>query len=38
MPRGGTLIIETKVVDLDDDFRKMHGYGRPGRYSIRFSA
>jgi two-component system, cell cycle sensor histidine kinase and response regulator CckA len=34
MPRGGTLIIETKVVDLDEDFRKMHGYGRPGKYVL----
>lgn len=34
MPRGGTLIIETKLVDLDEDFRRMHGFGRPGRYVL----
>jgi PAS domain S-box-containing protein len=34
MPKGGTLIIETKLVDLDKDFRRMHGFGHPGRYVL----
>jgi two-component system cell cycle sensor histidine kinase/response regulator CckA len=30
MPRGGTLIIETNVVELNDEFITAHGYGTPG--------
>jgi len=34
MQHGGTLTIETKLVQLDDDFVRFHGYGRPGRYAL----
>ena len=34
MPNGGELIIETKGVDIDDSFIRLHGYGEPGRYAI----
>ena len=34
MPRGGALTIETRVVELDDDFRHHHGYGEPGTYAL----
>jgi PAS domain S-box-containing protein len=32
MPTGGTLIIETDLVDLDATFRRIHGFGESGRY------
>lgn len=28
MPRGGTLEIETKIVNIDETFVKTHGYGK----------
>ena len=34
MPHGGTLTIETKAVDLGDEFLHSHGYGEPGRYAL----
>ena len=34
MPRGGTLTITTKVVELDDVFIKVHGYGEIGKYVL----
>jgi ketosteroid isomerase-like protein len=34
MPKGGLLSIETEEVVLDDEFRKTHGYGKPGRYAL----
>ena len=34
MPTGGTLSIETKMVTLDDEFIRMHGYGKPGKYVL----
>ncbi|HEX2965874.1 MAG TPA: PAS domain S-box protein [Syntrophorhabdaceae bacterium] len=34
MPQGGALTIETQVVDLDYEFRRLHGYGKPGRYAL----
>ncbi len=34
MPQGGTFTIETSVVELDDEFRRFHGYGKPGRYAL----
>jgi PAS domain S-box-containing protein len=34
MPQGGTVVIETNVVELDDEFRRFHGYGEPGRYAL----
>ncbi|HVN97094.1 MAG TPA: PAS domain S-box protein [Syntrophorhabdaceae bacterium] len=34
MPKGGSLTIETKMVELDDEFRRIHGYGKPGVYVL----
>ena len=34
MPHGGSLSIETQVATLDDGFRKIHGFGWPGRYGL----
>ncbi|HEY3274974.1 MAG TPA: PAS domain S-box protein [Syntrophorhabdaceae bacterium] len=34
MPKGGVLTMETKIVELDDQFRRFHGYGEPGRYIL----
>jgi two-component system, cell cycle sensor histidine kinase and response regulator CckA len=34
MPQGGTLIIETGIVELDDDFIRIHGYGESGKYAL----
>ncbi|MEN6615488.1 MAG: PAS domain S-box protein [Syntrophorhabdus sp.] len=34
MPHGGTFTIEVEVVELDDTFRRYHGYGEPGRYVL----
>ena len=33
MPNGGTLTIETELVELDDNFIKYHGFGRTGLYA-----
>ena len=33
MPRGGSLIIETKRVDLDNEFQRAHGY-KAGSYIL----
>lgn len=32
MPRGGSLIIATDEVEIDDAFIRSHGYGERGRY------
>jgi PAS domain S-box-containing protein len=34
MPDGGSLIIKTEAVRLDDEFIKVHGYGKPGLYAL----
>lgn len=34
MPAGGSVIIETQLVELDDEFRRLHGYGKPGSYAL----
>jgi PAS domain S-box-containing protein len=34
MPEGGQLSIETEVVEIDDKFIKMHGFGNPGMYAL----
>jgi PAS domain S-box-containing protein len=34
MPEGGELIIETKLVHIDDNFIKLHGFGQAGRYAL----
>jgi PAS domain S-box-containing protein len=32
MPHGGSLTITTERVTLDESFKKIHGFGRPGNY------
>jgi PAS domain S-box-containing protein len=34
MPRGGKLIIRTDIVEIDDMFIQMHGYGKKGLYAL----
>jgi two-component system cell cycle sensor histidine kinase/response regulator CckA len=34
MPNGGRLTICTDVVEIDEAFRKKHGFGAPGRYAL----
>ncbi len=34
MPKGGTLLIETSVVELDKEFFNLVGYGKPGKYVL----
>ncbi len=34
MPHGGTLIIETELIELDREFITAHGYGEPGVYVL----
>ncbi len=34
MPHGGTVSIETKRIELDDEFIKSHGFGTPGIYAL----
>ena len=34
MPRGGTLTITTEVIELDDVFIKVYGYGEMGKYAL----
>ncbi|NVN91023.1 MAG: response regulator [Desulfuromonadales bacterium] len=34
MPTGGMLSLGTDVVEIDEEFVKMHGFGTPGRYAV----
>ena len=34
MPRGGSLAIETGLMELDNEFVKTHGFGEPGKYAL----
>ncbi len=34
MPQGGQLIVETSLAEMDDDFVKAHGEGKPGKYVL----
>jgi signal transduction histidine kinase len=34
MPDGGSLTIETELVELDDNYIEMHGFGKTGRYAL----
>ncbi len=34
MPGGGTLIIKTDLVVFDDEYIKIHGYGKPGNFAL----
>jgi PAS domain S-box-containing protein len=32
MPRGGLLTISTNIAMLDEEFERLHGFGKPGMY------
>jgi CheY-like chemotaxis protein len=34
MPDGGSLTVETEIVELDEEYIKTHGYGEPGMYAL----
>lgn len=34
MANGGTLVIETRTIEIDEQFVKAHGYGVPGKYAL----
>lgn len=34
MPDGGSLTIRTERVELDDEYIRVHGYGKPGFYAL----
>ena len=34
MPDGGSLVIRTDLVRIDDDFINNYGFGRPGNYAL----
>jgi CheY-like chemotaxis protein len=34
MKKGGKLTIETKLFNMEDSFRMLHGFGDPGRYAL----
>jgi two-component system, cell cycle sensor histidine kinase and response regulator CckA len=34
MPNGGQLIIETKRLEINDDYIRRHGYGSPGPHAL----
>lgn len=34
MPEGGVLTIKTELVYIDEKFRDIHGYGKPGEYAM----
>lgn len=34
MPDGGILSIGTEIIEIDDEFIRLRGYGTPGRYAV----
>ncbi len=34
MPDGGLLMIETELIEIDEEYKKTHGYGEPGAYAL----
>lgn len=34
MPEGGLLTIETGTMEMDEEYVKVQGYGKPGRYAL----
>ncbi len=34
MSEGGALTLVTGLAEIDDDFIKLHGFGRPGKYAL----
>jgi PAS domain S-box-containing protein len=34
MPHGGVLSIKTEKLELDEDFKRRNGFGKPGKYAL----
>lgn len=34
MPKGGTLTVQTELIEMDEEFRNKHGYGAAGQYVL----
>jgi two-component system cell cycle sensor histidine kinase/response regulator CckA len=34
MPEGGALTIQTESMEMTDEFRRIKGFGKPGRYAL----
>jgi CheY-like chemotaxis protein len=34
MPQGGYLTLDTQLMELDDTFIRVHGYGEPGMFAV----
>jgi len=34
MPDGGSLTIETEIMEMDSEYTRVHGYGSPGTYLL----
>jgi PAS domain S-box-containing protein len=34
MPNGGTMLVETDLYEVGEEFVRAHSYGRPGRYVV----
>ncbi|MEK6589162.1 MAG: PAS domain-containing protein [Nitrospinota bacterium] len=34
MPKGGVITINDELVEIDNDFIKIHGYGEEGKYAV----
>jgi two-component system cell cycle sensor histidine kinase/response regulator CckA len=34
MPEGGLLTISTESIEMDDEYIRTHGYGKPGRHAV----
>ena len=34
MPKGGTILLETSVVELDEDYARLHAEARPGKFVV----
>ncbi|MCX8031474.1 MAG: PAS domain S-box protein [Thermodesulfovibrionales bacterium] len=34
MPKGGLIIIETEAIDIDDDYKMVHGFSSSGKHAL----
>jgi PAS domain S-box-containing protein len=34
MPKGGMLTVETGLMEMDEEYRKIHAFGTPGEYAV----
>jgi signal transduction histidine kinase len=34
IPRGGSIMIDTMLVQIDNEFIQAHGFGKPGQYAL----